>query len=118
MIVVDGTDKAARLGYGHFDAVFQVLQAGVPMRLEQGLRLGVWSRTSKVGACHAGSYATMEQATAPNALALNLSQIQPTLQALGYVQPAPKVEPLKALLAKQSLLEKQKTPPVPRRQNP
>ena len=114
LIVVDGTDKAARLGYGHFDAVFQVLQAGVPMRLEQGLRLGVLVADEQ-GWCFATPPllvdATMEQATAPNALALNLSQIQPTLQALGYVQPAPKVEPLKASSGKAELAGKAENTP-------
>ena len=94
LLVVDGTDKAARLGYGHFDAVFQVLQAGVPMRLEQGLRLGVLV-VDEEGWCFATPPllvdATMEHATAPNALALNPSQIQPTLQALGFVPHAPNV---------------------------
>ncbi len=92
LLVVDGTDKAARLGYGHFDAVFQVLQAGVPMRLEQGLRLGVLVADEQ-GWCFATPPllvdATMEHATAPNALALHPSQIQPTLQALGFVQHVP-----------------------------
>ena len=114
LIVVDGTDKAARLGYGHFDAVFQVVQAGVPMRLEQGLRLGVLI-VDEQGWCFATPPllvdATMEQATAPNALALNLSQIQPTLQALGYVQPAPKVEPLKASSGKAELAGKAENAP-------
>ena len=109
LIVVDGTDKAARLGYGHFDAVFQVVQAGVPMRLEQGLRLGVLVADEQ-GWCFATPPllvdATMEQATAPNALALNPSQIQPTLAALGFVPPVPKDEPLQASPDKPELIEK------------
>lgn len=109
LIVVDGTDKAARLGYGHFDAVFQVLQAGVPMRLEQGLRLGVLVADEQ-GWCFATPPllvdATMEQATAPNALALNPSQIQPTLSALGYVPPTPKVEPPHAAAKKPEVADK------------
>jgi hypothetical protein len=114
LIVVDGTDKAARLGYGHFDAVFQVLQAGVPMRLEQGLRLGVLV-VDEQGWCFATPPllvdATMEQATAPNALALNPSQIQPTLAALGYVPPTPKVEPPQAAPDKSALVEIEKGTP-------
>src|SRR5262245_54023953 len=39
-VVVDGTDQAARLGYGHFDAVAELARAGVEVRLEPGLRLG------------------------------------------------------------------------------
>ena len=114
LLVVDGTDKAARLGYGHFDAVFQVLQAGVPMRLEQGLRLGVLVADEQ-GWCFATPPllvdATMEQATAPNALALNPSQIQPTLAALGYVPPTPKLEPPQAALDKSALVEIEKSTP-------
>ena len=104
LLVVDGTDKAARLGYGHFDAVFQVLQAGVPMRLEQGLRLGVLV-VDEQGWCFATPPllvdATMEKAMAPNALALNPSQIQPTLRAIGFVEPAAKVPPLQTSAGKE-----------------
>ena len=48
----------------------------------------------------------MEQATAPNALALNPSQIQPTLSALGYVPPTPKVEPPHAAAKKPEVADK------------
>jgi hypothetical protein len=113
-VVVDGTAKAARLGYGHFDAAYQVLEAGVPVHLEQGLRLGVLV-ADEHGWCFATPPllvdATMEQATAPNALALNPSQIQPTLAALGFVPPTPQVEPLQVATDKPELAEKEESTP-------
>lgn len=87
-VVVDGTAKAARLGYGHFEAVFQVAQAGVLLCLEEGLRLGVMVIDDR-GWCFATPPllvdATMQQAVAPNALVLTDIQIQSTLNALGFV---------------------------------
>ena len=71
VVVVDGTAQAARLGYGHFDAVGQLSQAGVAIRVEPGLRLGTLIVDGQ-GWCFATPPllvdATMEKAVAPNAM--------------------------------------------------
>lgn len=83
-IIVDGGDTAARLGYGHFDAVKMLTDAGVPVRLEPGLRLGV-AVVDDHGWCFAAPPllvdATMEGASAPNALRLSGDQIRAFLRA-------------------------------------
>lgn len=88
-VVLDGSDQAARLGYGHFDAIKQISDAGIPVRIEQGLRLGI------VVVDGAGWFfasppllvdATMEEALAPNAIAMSTDQIE---AALAAVNPRP-----------------------------
>lgn len=68
VVIVDGTAQAARLGYGHFDAVGQLSQAGVAIRVEPGLRLGTLIVDGQ-GWCFATPPllvdATMEKAVAP-----------------------------------------------------
>ncbi|MFO1315402.1 MAG: hypothetical protein U1F58_07335 [Burkholderiales bacterium] len=90
-VIVDGSDQAARLGYGYFDAVKQVSDAGVPIRVEPGLRLGLlvvdeqgWTFTSPPLLVDA----TMEAAAAPNAMALTAQQVAEAVSAL-VRRPAP-----------------------------
>ena len=78
VVVVDGTAQSARLGYGHFDAVGQLSQSGVAIRVEPGLRLGTLIVDGR-GWCFATPPllvdATMEKAVAPNAMRLMSAQI-------------------------------------------
>lgn len=87
-VVVDGTDQAARLGYGHFDAIAKLGRAGVEVRLEPGLRLGAVV-IDDAGWCFATPPllvdATMERSTAPNAMRMGLDQLTRVVAAL---QPA------------------------------
>jgi hypothetical protein len=87
-VVVDGTDQAARLGYGHFDAVAELARAGVEVRLEPGLRLGAVV-IDDTGWCFATPPllvdATMERSTAPNAMRMGPDQL---LQVVATLQPA------------------------------
>lgn len=89
-IIVDGSDYAARLGYGHFDAIKQVSDAGLTVRIEPGLRLGVvvvdergWCLTSPPLLVDA----TMEGATAPNAMSLAPAQIDAAIAAVLPLDP-------------------------------
>jgi hypothetical protein len=84
-VIVDGSDQAARLGYGYFDAVKQVSDAGVPIRVEPGLRLGLlvvddegWAFTSPPLLVDA----TMERAATPNAMVLTTQQVAAAVNAL------------------------------------
>jgi hypothetical protein len=85
VVVVDGTAQAARLGYGHFDAVGQLSQAGVAIRVEPGLRLGTLIVDDQ-GWCFATPPllvdATMERAVAPNAIRLVPAQIDSLATAI------------------------------------
>lgn len=90
-VIVDGSDQAARLGYGYFNAVKQVSDAGVPIRVEPGLRLGLlvvdeqgWTFTSPPLLVDA----TMEAGAAPNAMALTAQQVAEAVSAL-VRRPAP-----------------------------
>lgn len=87
-VVVDGTDQAARLGYGHFDAVAELARAGVEVRLEPGLRLGAVV-IDDAGWCFATPPllvdATMERSTAPNAMRMGSDQL---VQVVAALQPA------------------------------
>jgi hypothetical protein len=84
-VVVDGTAQAARLGYGHFDAVGQLSQAGVAIRIEPGLRLGTLI-VDRQGWCFATPPllvdATMEKAVAPNAVSLMPAQVDALARAI------------------------------------
>jgi len=84
-IIVDGSDYAARLGYGHFDAVKQVSDAGLKVRIEPGLRLGVLV-VDEQGWCFTSPPllvdATMEGATAPNAMTLTRAQVDAAVAAM------------------------------------
>jgi hypothetical protein len=104
VVVVDGTAQAARLGYGHFDAVGQLSQAGVAIRVEPGLRLGTLIVDDQ-GWCFATPPllvdATMERAVAPNAMRLMPAQIDTLAMAIsppkspamaGQSAPAPQPE--------------------------
>ena len=77
-VVIDGTDHAARLGYGHYNAVALLAEAGVGLRLEPGLRLGAVVIDND-GWCFATPPllvdATMENAEAPNAMRLTSEQV-------------------------------------------
>lgn len=85
VVVVDGTAHAARLGYGHFDAVGQLSQAGVDIRVEPGLRLGTLIVDDR-GWCFATPPllvdATMEKAVAPNAMCLMPAQVEALARAI------------------------------------
>jgi hypothetical protein len=93
VVVVDGTAQAARLGYGHFDAVGQLSQAGVPIRVEPGLRLGTLVVDGQ-GWCFATPPllvdATMEKAVAPNAMRLMPAQVDALARAI-----SPPAQPFK-----------------------
>lgn len=93
VVVVDGTAQAARLGYGHFDAVGQLSQAGVPIRVEPGLRLGTLVVDGQ-GWCFATPPllvdATMEKAVAPNAMRLMPAQVDALVGAI-----SPPAQPFK-----------------------
>jgi hypothetical protein len=84
-VVVDGTDQAARMGYGHFDAIVELSRAGVDVRLEPGLRLGAVV-IDDAGWCFATPPLfvdpTMERATAPNAMRMGPEQLNELIQAL------------------------------------
>ena len=90
VVVVDGTAQAARLGYGHFDAVGQLSQAGVAIRVEPGLRLGTLIVDDQ-GWCFATPPllvdATMERAVAPNAMRLMPAQIDTLAMAISPPKP-------------------------------
>ena len=94
VVVVDGTAQAARLGYGHFDAVGQLSQAGVAIRVEPGLRLGTLIVDGQ-GWCFATPPllvdATMEKAVAPNAMCLMPAQVDALAMAID-----PPAQPFKA----------------------
>jgi hypothetical protein len=84
-LIVDGSDQSARLGYGYFDAVKQVSDAGVPIRVEPGLRLGLlvvddegWTFSSPPLLVDA----TMEGAATPNAMVLLAQQVAAAVNAL------------------------------------
>jgi hypothetical protein len=84
-VIVDGSDQSARLGYGYFDAVKQVSDAGVPIRVEPGLRLGLlvvdgegWTFTSPPLLVDA----TMEGPATPNAMVLLAQQVTAAVTAL------------------------------------
>jgi hypothetical protein len=85
VVIVDGTAQAARLGYGHFDAVGQLSQAGVAIRVEPGLRLGTLIVDGR-GWCFATPPllvdATMEKAVAPNAMCLMPAQVEALVSAI------------------------------------
>lgn len=93
VVVVDGTAQAARLGYGHFDAVGQLSQAGVAIRVEPGLRLGTLVVDGQ-GWCFATPPllvdATMEKAVAPNAMRLMPAQVDALVGAI-----SPPAQPFK-----------------------
>ena len=93
VVTVDGTAQAARLGYGHFDAVGQLSQAGVAIRVEPGLRLGTLIVDGQ-GWCFATPPllvdATMEKAVAPNAMSLMPAQVEALARAI-----SPPAQPLK-----------------------
>lgn len=93
VVIVDGTAQAARLGYGHFDAVGQLSQAGVAIRVEPGLRLGTLIVDGQ-GWCFATPPllvdATMEKAVAPNAVCLMPAQVEALARAI-----SPPAQPLK-----------------------
>lgn len=93
VVIVDGTAQAARLGYGHFDAVGQLSQAGVAIRVEPGLRLGTLIVDGQ-GWCFATPPllvdATMEKAVAPNAMSLMPAQVEALARAI-----SPPAQPLK-----------------------
>jgi hypothetical protein len=93
VVVVDGTAQAARLGYGHFDAVGQLSQAGVAIRVEPGLRLGTLVVDGQ-GWCFATPPllvdATMEKAVAPNAMRLMPVQVDALVGAI-----SPPAQPFK-----------------------
>lgn len=93
VVIVDGTAQAARLGYGHFDAVGQLSQAGVAIRVEPGLRLGTLIVDGQ-GWCFATPPllvdATMEKAVAPNALCLVPAQVEALARAI-----SPPAQPFK-----------------------
>jgi hypothetical protein len=84
-LIVDGSDQAARLGYGHFDAIKQVSDSGVNIRIEHGLRLGI-AVIDDHGWCFATPPllvdATMEGAVAPNAMTLGPAQVEAALAAV------------------------------------
>jgi hypothetical protein len=88
-VVVDGTAQAARLGYGHFDAVGELSQAGVAIRVEPGLRLGTLIIDGQ-GWCFATPPllvdATMEKAVAPNAVSLLSVQVDALVRAISPPQ--------------------------------
>jgi hypothetical protein len=93
VVIVDGTAQAARLGYGHFDAVGQLSQAGVAIRVEPGLRLGTLIVDGQ-GWCFATPPllvdATMEKAIAPNAMCLMPAQVEALVSAI-----SPPTQPFK-----------------------
>lgn len=93
VVIVDGTAQAARLGYGHFDAVGQLSQAGVAIRVEPGLRLGTLIVDGQ-GWCFATPPllvdATMEKAVAPNAVCLMPAQVEALARAI-----SPPAQPFK-----------------------
>lgn len=93
VVIVDGTAQAARLGYGHFDAVGQLSQAGVAIRVEPGLRLGTLIVDGQ-GWCFATPPllvdATMEKAVAPNAMCLMPAQVEALARAI-----SPPAQPFK-----------------------
>jgi hypothetical protein len=93
VVIVDGTAQAARLGYGHFDAVGQLSQAGVAIRVEPGLRLGTLIVDGH-GWCFATPPllvdATMEKAVAPNAMCLMPAQVEASVSAI-----SPPAQPFK-----------------------
>lgn len=93
VVVVDGTAQAARLGYGHFDAVGQLSQDGVAIRVEPGLRLGTLVVDGQ-GWCFATPPllvdATMEKAVAPNAMRLMPAQVDALVGAI-----SPPAQPFK-----------------------
>jgi hypothetical protein len=93
VVIVDGTAQAARLGYGHFDAVGQLSQAGVAIRVEPGLRLGTLIVDGQ-GWCFATPPllvdATMEKAVAPNAMCLMPAQVEALVSAI-----SPPTQPFK-----------------------
>lgn len=93
VVIVDGTAQAARLGYGHFDAVGQLSQAGVAIRVEPGLRLGTLIVDGQ-GWCFATPPllvdATMEKAVAPNAMCLMPAQVEALAKAI-----SPPAQPFK-----------------------
>lgn len=84
-LIVDGSDQAARLGYGHFDAIEQLVAEGVTVRVEPGIRLGIAIIDDR-GWCFASPPllvdATMEWAPAPNAIRMTVDQISITVQTL------------------------------------
>lgn len=90
VVVVDGTAQAARLGYGHFDAVDLLSQAGLAIRVEPGLRLGTLIVDGQ-GWCFATPPllvdATMERAIAPNAMRLMPAQIDALAMAISPPKP-------------------------------
>jgi hypothetical protein len=49
-VVVDCTDQAARLGYGHFDAIAELARAGEEVRLAPACGWAPWSSTISGGA--------------------------------------------------------------------
>lgn len=84
-VVVDGTDQAARLGYGHFDAIAALSEAGIEVRQEPGLRLGTVV-IDDAAWCFATPPllvdATMEKAIAPNAIRMTPDQLIAVVEAL------------------------------------
>lgn len=84
-IIVDGGDHAARLGYGHFDAIKLLADANVPVRIERGLRLGIVV-VDDLGWCFASPPllvdATMEGPASPNAMVLLPPQVEAALAAV------------------------------------
>lgn len=95
VVIVDGTAQAARLGYGHFDAVGQLSQAGVAIRVEPGLRLGTLI-VDREGWCFATPPllvdATMEKAVAPNAMRLTPAQVEALAAAISPPKPTSSAE--------------------------
>lgn len=84
-VVVDGSDTAARSGYGHFDAIAQAHSEGVEIRKEPGLRLSVLIVDDE-GYCFALPPLLVEDvaenAVAPNAVRLSPDQIAAIVAAV------------------------------------
>ena len=84
-VVVDGTDIAARSGYGHFDAIAQAHSEGVEICKEPGLRLSVLIADEE-GYCFALPPLLVEDvaenAVTPNAVRLSQDQIAAIVEAV------------------------------------
>jgi len=84
-VILDASDHTARLGYGHFDAVKMLSEEKVQVRLEPGIRLAV-AIIDNSGWCFAVPPllvdATMEQATAFNAIQLSQPQVELVMSAM------------------------------------
>ena len=84
-VILDASDHTARLGYGHFDAVKMLSEEKVQVRLEPGIRLGI-AIIDNSGWCFAVPPllvdATMEQATAFNAIELSQPQVELVMSAM------------------------------------